>query len=848
MDISIIISGNLTGFSRFYASANANDIYNEAKFDFDYRNFLTFINAGEKAYAISFSPKVIAVSLITRILDSFRRPGILVVTALVPRYQLVAGTLNAQDKSAIYRLLNEINDKFYEKNFLNGMVNQNPAVLMQDYYSDILRNYALVSDRMQKAINTTIEVSSPNKRIGYVSSEEKDMPKYLSSLMRKSYSGYHHVFLADKAPANIDEPADEIVTYKVRVANDNRPITGEVRLDDRIPTVSPQQGEKPISNQNYTYRQVLNAEAGNEIMATLENDTIVLTYRFHPEEKTIYFKFYDGANEVPIHVIRPLIIESNGSSYPLSTDSWTFRGKEIYGLKTIKSGNSEYIVDPNSSRIDLQRLREGASHNIYVSKGWIWNFNPTINNRPVTIKPIDITLINKYTGEQRRLPRITGSTSERLSGTPNEWEMRIDSDYYESISVAATAPYKLNIKRQPAPANNGGNGTNVQRNGEGSRTHGNSSSNQGLKFTNGQSNDAKEAARLKEEQQKRYIKYGAYALVLVICFVGGWFGFTIWDKSRDKKDVVQPDSSWITNHVVFSLKDGSKNGPEIASDNLTLLDFTVSSNGVKIEDGENVYSKEITFDPKNSTDSIIIKVSFNKETEGTPIIFAFKKYAVNELREGSNPVIMSVKNSELDSYRSLVDGTIPSDLASQVSRLYDGDEHMKAYAHVLVNLKERIEAQASADAEKANQQAERERIAAEKAKEEAARKAQAESGTGMDKNGEIRSGLDDAGISLDMLNKITPQNNAEKKRISALRSVLGSLHNGKCPKNSDNLSRRQKQIVDLLIARNIELNALPATDPEKQSKLKDFSDGLKAKNDKGVNSIFTARAALKVKP
>lgn len=57
MDISVIISGNLTGFSRFYASANANDIYNEAKFDFDYRNFLTFINAGEKAYAISFHLK-----------------------------------------------------------------------------------------------------------------------------------------------------------------------------------------------------------------------------------------------------------------------------------------------------------------------------------------------------------------------------------------------------------------------------------------------------------------------------------------------------------------------------------------------------------------------------------------------------------------------------------------------------------------------------------------------------------------------------------------------------------------------------------------------------------------------
>lgn len=688
MDISIIISGNLTGFSRFYASANANDIYNEAKFDFDYRNFLTFINAGEKAYAISFSPKVIAVSLITRILDSFRRPGILVVTALVPRYQLVAGTLNAQDKSAIYRLLNEINDKFYEKNFLNGMVNQNPAVLMQDYYSDILRNYALVSDRMQKAINITIEVSSPNKRIGYVSSEEKDMPKYLSSLMRKSYSGYHHVFFADKAPANIDEPADEIVTYKVRVANDNRPITGEVRLDDRIPTVSPQQGEKPISNQNYTYRQVLNAEAGNEIMATLENDTIVLTYRFQPEEKTIYFKFYDGANEVPIHVIRPLIIESNGSSYPLSTDSWTFRGKEIYGLKTIKSGNSEYSVDPNSSRIDLQRLREGASHNVYVSKGWIWNFNPTINNRPVTIKPIDITLINKYTGEQRRLPRITGSTSERLSGTPNEWEMRIDSDYYESICVAATAPYKLNIKKQPVPANNGGNGTNIQSHGEGTRSHGNSSVNPGLKFTNGQNNDAKEAGRLREEQKKRYIKNGVYALIIVICFLGGWWGYTKLFPSKPidepkPDDPVLATETTATKDVSFRLIDFDDDELNDATLAKLSLSFEPSSIVSKSEDGKNYV---ITYDSTaNPSQKVRVSVSFqncNMLKKGFQNII--------EIQSLDKEVVipLSVKTSDIKLYQDIYDGVNAKDYNSYYNKVGKVSERNYDYFVVLKNLLE----------------------------------------------------------------------------------------------------------------------------------------------------------------
>ncbi|MDE7135940.1 MAG: hypothetical protein K2N91_04860, partial [Muribaculaceae bacterium] len=194
------------------------------------------MNNGDKGYAIFFSDKVIAVSLITTILDSFRRPGNLVVTALIPRKYSVIFQNDPFSKDALYRLLNEINDRFYEKNFLNGMVNQNPAVLMQDYYSDILANYALTSDRMQKNINASIDIATPNKRIGYVAAQEKDMPKYLSSLMRKSYNGYHHVFFSEKAPQNIDEPAEEIVTYRARVENGNRHIPGEVRLTDKIPT------------------------------------------------------------------------------------------------------------------------------------------------------------------------------------------------------------------------------------------------------------------------------------------------------------------------------------------------------------------------------------------------------------------------------------------------------------------------------------------------------------------------------------------------------------------------------------------------------------------------------------
>lgn len=825
MDISIIISGNLTGFSRFYASANANDIYNEAKFDFDYRNFLTFINAGEKAYAISFSPKVIAVSLITRILDSFRRPGILVVTALVPRYQLVSGTLNAQDKSAIYRLLNEINDKFYEKNFLNGMVNQNPAVLMQDYYSDILRNYALVSDRMQKAINTTIEVSSPNKRIGYVSSEEKDMPKYLSSLMRKSYSGYHHVFFADKAPANIDEPADEIVTYKVRVANDNRPIPGEVRLDDRIPTVSPQQGEKPISNQNYTYRQVLNGDAGNEIMATLENDTIVLTYRFQQEEKTIIFKFYDGANEVPLHVIRPIIVEANGASYPISTESWPFRGKEIYGLKTIKSGNSEYTIEPNSSRLDLQRLREGATHHVYVSKGWIWNFNPidTRTRRPVTIYPVDIVLENRITGEYRNFPRVTGAVSERMPGNESDWIMKITSDYYEPItSIPNGGGYTFKRKQQPQPPY-GGNTLHKDdhRGRTQTKTHGNSSSNQGLKFTHGQSNEAKEASRLKEEKKKRYIQYGIYAIVAVICCIGGWWAYT--KLKPIKVEDVTPDNPTIatvistTKNVSFLFKDFD--GDELSDATLQKLSVSFEPSDIKTksEDGK---SYVITYDSTaNPSQEIKVNVSFHD-------INMLKKGFQNtwEIKSLGNilEIPLSVKSSDIKLYQDINDGIKSKEeynsYKDKVGKVTD-----RNYDYFLV-LKNILESKKPIDD---SQPAEVKPVTPV-----------AKPAVASNSYETIRPGFNSLSLTLgkdknSLLSgdkELKPSNPAEEKRFAALISILGQLNSGNIPSNAAGLSSDQMKIVNDLIR----IARYYQDDKSKYSKLK--SD-LKGKNCKSLSQI-----------
>ena len=46
-NIGLIISGNLTGFSRFYTSPSA-DVYKEENFDFDYRNYVSFLKSEEK--------------------------------------------------------------------------------------------------------------------------------------------------------------------------------------------------------------------------------------------------------------------------------------------------------------------------------------------------------------------------------------------------------------------------------------------------------------------------------------------------------------------------------------------------------------------------------------------------------------------------------------------------------------------------------------------------------------------------------------------------------------------------------------------------------------------------------
>lgn len=391
-NLELIISGNLTGFSRFYASPGANNLFKDTKIDLDCRNFVTFVEKKDKAYAISFAPQVITLSLITRILDSFHRPGILVVSLLLPRNTKVESVNNPQDEKAVYQLLNAINNKFYEKNFKDGMLNQNPIVLMQDYYSEILANYRLVQDN-QRGVNVSIDNSVFNKNVGYVKSAEKDIVSYLNTPCRRNYEGYQSIFISPKAPQNINEPVEELKLYNVYVNNTKQRLSN-VTIDSVIQTVYPKRGECdniPEKVKNLTYRQVLDGQGGRYIDANINDDTIYLVYHFEKETKQVTFQIIGDCGEMDFAQVSLVVQNEDGTYCKIANNPYIFEGEEIYGRKTIRSGNDKYNF---SQPLDLSRIPSGGTVSVKIS--------PTIsqpsNNR--TVNSISTPLVSPKDGKE----------------------------------------------------------------------------------------------------------------------------------------------------------------------------------------------------------------------------------------------------------------------------------------------------------------------------------------------------------------------------------------------------------------------------------------------------------------
>lgn len=364
--IELIISGNLTGFSRFFVTSGANDLMKDAKIDFDYRNFVSFMEEGDKTYAVSFAPQVIALSLVSRTLDSFRRPGILVVSLLLPRNTKVESINNPQNEQSIYQLLNAINDKFNEKNLHNGILNQNPIVLMQDYYTKILANYRLTQD-CQRGVNLTIDNSTFNKNVGYVNSSEKDIVAYLNTPCRRAYEGYHSIFISPKAPQNIDEPVRELKIYNVYVKNTNQRLAN-VTIDSVIQAVFPKRGETdnnfPKEVRNLTYRQVLDGQGGKYIGANITGDTINLVYRFEKEIKRVTFQIIGENGKIDFSNVTLVVRNDDGTFYTIANNPYIFKGEEIYGRKTLESGDDKYKI---SQLLDLSRITNDGIVPVKVS-------------------------------------------------------------------------------------------------------------------------------------------------------------------------------------------------------------------------------------------------------------------------------------------------------------------------------------------------------------------------------------------------------------------------------------------------------------------------------------------------
>lgn len=384
-NLELIISGNLTGFSRFFVTSGANSFLKDAKIDFDYCNFVSFMEASDNVYAISFAPEVITLSLITRILDAFHRPGILVVTLIIPRNNRVESIVNPHNEKAVYQLLNAINDKFYEKNLHNGMLNQNPIVLMQDYYTEILANYRLVQDN-QRGVNFTIDNLAFNKNIGYVRSSEKDIAAYLNTPCRRAYEGYHSIFISPKAPQNINEPVEELKLYNVYVNNTDQRLSN-VTIDSVIQTVFPERGEidVPDNVKNITYRQALDGQGVPYVKANMNGDTIHLAYRFEKEERQVTFKIMKESDEVDFSLVTLVLQNDDGTYYTISSNPYIFVGKEIYKAKTLKSGDDNYNF---SQPLDLSRIPDGGTIPVKILPAVSHPSNTrAVNSKPAPLVP-----------------------------------------------------------------------------------------------------------------------------------------------------------------------------------------------------------------------------------------------------------------------------------------------------------------------------------------------------------------------------------------------------------------------------------------------------------------------------
>lgn len=440
-EISIIISGNLTGFSRFF-TFDADNRMIDAKFDFDFRNQLSSLKNEQSAYVLSFAPKVIAYSKVNRILDAYRRPGILVTSVLLPRNTILKSSQDSEGKHSIYQLLNSVQERFLTRHVKNGMLDTNASLLMQNDYADIISAYDL-STSNHRMINS----DSVKGGDGYVVTGESLVKQYLTNPCRKKFNGYTNIFLIPEVSSHmsnvIDEPAEETISYSVLL--NGRNYTEVLSFDEKISFYEHKEGDEPLDVQ-YSYNEIIGG-ADNRLKASKVGETIYVTYTpkvvMYP--LSIFFVDRNGQLLDTVQYINNICIYADKN---LCKWEWDDNGDICIPSNLLKAHLE--IRESVGSEFRLMNNALSPRDKNYVI---VESVLPSVSldfSRFSKLKTIVLT--NRSYPKVKLSKEVGPNCTLHLFGKIEDWNVEITSDYYQDAksSLSDFLQYPISLKEKNA--------------------------------------------------------------------------------------------------------------------------------------------------------------------------------------------------------------------------------------------------------------------------------------------------------------------------------------------------------------------------------------------------------------
>ena len=430
-NIIIDISGNLTGFTRFFVTSGGETVADS--FDFDYRNQMIPIpqmgEAGNKAYALAFSRDYIATSLVLPSHDSFRRWGIITVSVIIPRGYRVVDSEGKHKQDSTITLLKELYDRFAEKCIRNRNLTDSLSILNQDYYADIIGKYSLIKATGDHGINRDLDPKAMTRSVGYVKSAANDISKYLEKPQRAAYTGNSVIVISENDINSelgltvINEPPVEEIVYIVYVTNIQK--TFKRKLSEKIPHVQPESYQIPLISQDFTLEQVLNGEAPGIIARQNGTDSLSLTYRFKSVETPIALVFKDGPEILDPDVMNVVLENNAGNSRtPGPSGKVTFVGQEITQEWKVVINNPSYNISGKKSFIPSRITGGEISFN--TQKGF-----PLFEEELYGDLPEDASITISRIGKNDTRRLAYGESIRFLPGDREEWTKKVECEGYE---------------------------------------------------------------------------------------------------------------------------------------------------------------------------------------------------------------------------------------------------------------------------------------------------------------------------------------------------------------------------------------------------------------------------------